>query len=183
MRTETDVKNVGSTFKPDALLSSCYIPGLYAYSYFPQYKGQYFIDGGFSNNQPVVNSTIRVSPFAGPSHICPKDTHPSGRKINIPEEMNMSTSNLFRGFAAMSFKKEDPQSLYLKGYQDTENFIRSSGNIEHLLIHPNPTKIKLKQVRIIGIIFTIGKLISSLYKFCSNLLCIIPILVLYVLLL
>ena len=117
----------------EAILVSCYVPGLYAYSYFPQYNGQYFIDGGFSNNQPVVNSTIRVSPFAGPSEICPKDTHPSGRKFYIPEEMNLSMANLFRGLVAFSFKKEDPQSLYEQGYQDTEDFI-NSGQINNQVL-------------------------------------------------
>ena len=33
----------------EAILVSCYVPGLYEYSYCPQYKGQYFIDGGFSS--------------------------------------------------------------------------------------------------------------------------------------
>ena len=130
----------------------------------------------------VVNSTIRVSPFAGPSQICPKDTHPSGWKINLVEEMNLSISNIFRCLVAFSFKKEDPQSLYKQGYQDTEDFIKS-GQIESLLIHPNPLKIKPKEVSIIKIIITIVKLISSLYKLCSNRLCIAPILVLHVLLL
>ena len=171
----------------EAILVSCYVPGLYAYSYFPQYNGQYFIDGGFSNNQPVVNSTIRVSPFAGPSEICPKDTHPSGRKIYYPEEMNLSMANLFRGLVAFSFKKEDPQSLYEQGYQDTEDFI-NSGQINNQVLKSSPSKMKPKKVRIIGIIITIIKLmyslykfISSLYKSCSNNLCIVPILLLHVL--
>ena len=160
---------------------------MHAYSYYPQYKGQYFIDGGFSNNQPVVNSTIRVSPFAGPSEICPKDTHPSGRKIYIPEEMNLSMANIFRGLVAFSFKKEDPQSLYEQGYQDTEDFI-NSGQINNQVLKSSPSKMKPKKVRIIGIIITIIKLmyslykfISSLYKSCSNNLCIVPILLLHVL--
>ena len=171
----------------DAILCSCFIPGLYAHSYFPQYKGQYFIDGGFSNNQPVVNSTIRVSPFAGPSQICPKDSHPSGWKIYYPEEINLSIANLWRCLVAFSIFKENPQSLYEQGYEDTKDYLES-GQI--LLIHPSPSKIKPKKVRIFGIIITILKLmyslykfISSLYKSCSNHLCFVPILLLYVLLL
>ena len=171
----------------EAILVSCYVPGLYAYSYFPQYNGQYFIDGGFSNNQPVVNSTIRVSPFAGPSQICPKDSHPSGWKIYYPEEINLSIANLWRCLVAFSIFKENPQSLYEQGYVDTKDYLKSA---QILLIHPSPSKIKPKKVRIIGIIITIVKLmyslyklISSLYKSCSNHLCIIPILLLYVLLL
>ena len=172
----------------DAILCSCFVPGLYDYSYFPQYKGQYFIDGGFSDNQPVVNSTIRVSPFAGPSQICPKDTHPSGWTINLVEEMNLSISNIFsRCLIAFSIKKENPQSLYEQGYQDTEDFI-NSGQINNQVLKSSPSKMKPKKVRIIGIIITIIKLmyslykfISSLYKSCSNNLCIVPILLLHVL--
>ena len=32
------------------------------------------MDGGLSNNQPILDEkTIKISPFAGASHICPRD--------------------------------------------------------------------------------------------------------------
>ena len=157
---------------------------------FSSIQGSIFHWRGFSDNQPVVNSTIRVSPFAGPSQICPKDTHPSGWTINLVEEMNLSISNIFsRCLIAFSIKKENPQSLYEQGYLDTEDFI-NSGQINNQVLKSSPSKIKPKKVRIIGIIITIVKLMYSLYKFisrlyksCSNHLCFVPILLLYVLLL
>ena len=79
-------------------------------------KGEVFLDGGFSNNQPVIEdrSTVRVSPFAGPSQISPKDnTHPSSKKINFHlgmEEMEMSYLNMLRALVAI-WPSENLQTL------------------------------------------------------------------------
>ena len=135
-------------------------------------KGEVFLDGGFSNNQPVIEdmSTVRVSPFAGPSQISPKDnTHPSGKKINFHlgmEEMEMSYLNMLRALVAI-WPSENLQSLYDQGYRDTEDFIKS-GQIKQLLIHP---KIKAKKVRNCmvgkGQNWEIGTILSSLCQLCS----------------
>ena len=59
----------------DALICSCYLPAFSSWKQVPTYKDKPYLDGGFSNNQPVLceESTIRISPFAGGSHICPND--------------------------------------------------------------------------------------------------------------
>ena len=60
----------------DALLCSSYIPGFTA-STPPTFRGQHYIDGGFSNNFPAVPGSrsgeraIIVAPFAGQFDICP----------------------------------------------------------------------------------------------------------------
>ena len=37
-------------------------------------KGENYLDGGLTNALPVLDErTVKVSPFAGSSHICPKD--------------------------------------------------------------------------------------------------------------
>ena len=135
-------------------------------------KGEVYLDGGFSNNQPVIEdrSTVRVSPFAGPSQISPKDnTHPSSKKINFHlgmEEMEMSYLNMLRALVAI-WPSENLQSLYDQGYRDTEDFIKS-GQIKQLLIHP---KIKAKKVRNCmvgkGQTWKIGTILSSLCQLCS----------------
>lgn len=57
----------------DAVVCSCFIPGFSAYEV-PTYKGENYLDGGLTNALPVLDErTIKVSPFAGSSHICPKD--------------------------------------------------------------------------------------------------------------
>ena len=134
-----------------------------------------FLDGGFSNNQPVMDdrSTVRVSPFAGPSQISPKDnSHPSGKKIIFHlgmEEMEMSYLNMLRALLAI-WPSENLQSLYDQGYRDTEDFIKS-GQIKRLLIHLNPKKIKAKKARnsMIGKSqnWEFGTLLSSLCQLCS----------------
>ena len=67
----------------DALICSCFLPAFSAYEV-PTYEGKPFLDGGFSNNQPVLDdgtATVRVSPFAGNSHICPDDGTPEDKRL------------------------------------------------------------------------------------------------------
>ncbi|KAF7629937.1 PNPLA domain-containing protein [Meloidogyne graminicola] len=56
-----------------AILCSCFIPGFCGYS-IPEFHGVKYIDGGFSDNQPVYDKhTITISPFSGEADICPID--------------------------------------------------------------------------------------------------------------
>nr|CAD2167002.1 unnamed protein product [Meloidogyne enterolobii] len=58
----------------EALLCSCFIP-FYCGRTPPTYRGEQYIDGAFSDNQPGKwePGTITVSPFSGESDICPTD--------------------------------------------------------------------------------------------------------------
>ncbi|KAI3409964.1 hypothetical protein GPALN_006334 [Globodera pallida] len=56
-----------------AILCSCFIPIFCGYAV-PEFRGVKYIDGGFSDNQPVYDqNTITISPFSGESDICPLD--------------------------------------------------------------------------------------------------------------
>lgn len=76
---ERDRKNViVSEFKTkqeliQAILCSCFIP-YYCGRTPPEFRGEQYLDGGWSDNQPVIDSnTITISPFSGESDICPPD--------------------------------------------------------------------------------------------------------------
>ena len=104
----------------DALVCSCYLPAFSSYkqgisignlcssckdnfsirNLVPTYQDKPYLDGGFSNNQPVVDdaNTIRVSPFAGGSHISPVDG-PEVRPFLTrfgKEPIQLSASNMKR---------------------------------------------------------------------------------------
>ncbi|MCL4141322.1 UNVERIFIED_CONTAM: hypothetical protein GTU68_043514, partial [Idotea baltica] len=64
-----------------SLLASAFIP-LFS-GWMPiTVKGVRYIDGGFSDNLPVLDGkTITVSPFRGESDICPKDDNSSFMQV------------------------------------------------------------------------------------------------------
>jgi len=165
--TDTSMQNViDSQFASrkdlmDALICSCFLPAFSAYDT-PTYKGKPFLDGGFSNNQPVFDdrTTVRVSPFAGTSHICPDDGTPEDKrlifqKFNLSgmfaqrivgtrtpetrfagEKMELSFSNMKRIMEAV-MPCENLEQLYTKGYQHTDDFIRS-GKIKQFFFYDPP---------------------------------------------
>lgn len=56
-----------------ALLCACWIP-VFSGFMAPKFRGVRYMDGGFSNNLPVLDeNTVTVSPFCGESDICPRD--------------------------------------------------------------------------------------------------------------
>ncbi|XP_012279636.1 patatin-like phospholipase domain-containing protein 2 isoform X2 [Orussus abietinus] len=57
-----------------ALLASSFIP-LFSGLLPPKYHGVRYMDGGFSDNLPILDeNTITINPFCGESDICPRDT-------------------------------------------------------------------------------------------------------------
>ena len=99
----------------------------------PTYKDKPYLDGGFSNNQPVLNElcTIRISPFAGGSHISPNDGENEGSNSRPfikkwgGEVLNLSSTNMKRLYEAM-MPPDDLNSLYNAGYEHTDTFLVSS---------------------------------------------------------
>uniref|UniRef100_A0A0N5A3F3 triacylglycerol lipase n=1 Tax=Parastrongyloides trichosuri TaxID=131310 RepID=A0A0N5A3F3_PARTI len=56
-----------------AIICSCFIP-FYCGRVPPKFRGEQYVDGGISSNQPVVDeNSITISPFSGESDICPMD--------------------------------------------------------------------------------------------------------------
>lgn len=59
------------------ILASCYIPGYYESPVRCKTRGMFFLDGGLTNNQPVLKGTLTVSPYAGTAIISPSTQDPT----------------------------------------------------------------------------------------------------------
>lgn len=128
----------------DALACSCFLPAFSGYRV-PRFRGRPYLDGGFSNNIPVLDpaNTIRVSPFSGSGkEISPRDDNGwiaegqlgSGgggggvrnrrRSVNLAgENFYLSRANLQRGLhAAGAVSETQLASYYLAGYRDANRF-------------------------------------------------------------
>jgi len=113
----------------EALICSCFLPGFSSWTQVPTYKNKPYLDGGFSNNQPVQKefNTLRVSPFSGGSHICPpngpnEDSRPQLKKWG-GEVVNITTENIKR--IPGIFKPVNLEDLFQQGYDQTEGFLSS----------------------------------------------------------
>lgn len=137
-----------STFQElkEALICSCFLPGFSSWKKVPTYKDKPYLDGGFSNNQPVLREdcTLRVSPFSGGSHISPKDgpEEPSSRPFVSKrggEVINLTSINMKR-FYGMIMPPENLEDLFGQGYNQTELFLKSEKFAKFLqdLDQPNP---------------------------------------------
>lgn len=112
----------------EALICSCYLPGFSSWKQVPNYQDKPYLDGGFSNNQPVLeaNSTLRVSPFAGGSHICPIDG-PDSRPFMSKwggEVVNLTSMNFKRFYGAV-MPPENLDTIFKQGYDHTDAYLKS----------------------------------------------------------
>uniref|UniRef100_A0A3P9IJP2 Patatin-like phospholipase domain-containing protein 2 n=1 Tax=Oryzias latipes TaxID=8090 RepID=A0A3P9IJP2_ORYLA len=82
-----------------ALLCSCFVPGLSGYLP-PSFRGEHYIDGGLSNIQPMLpdssDVTLTVSPFSGDADICPADPPCSLEMVVGTAVLQFSKMNNFR---------------------------------------------------------------------------------------
>ncbi|TRY77072.1 hypothetical protein TCAL_00026 [Tigriopus californicus] len=121
----------------DAVICSCYLPAFSGYE-IPNYKNQSFLDGGFTNNQPTLSDkTLRVSPFASRSHICPVDEPAAYANIIStsrigPEEVEVSTMNVKRLLKTF-LPAEDLEILYQEGYDNTKAYLESASIKNHFI--------------------------------------------------
>ncbi|KAI1730485.1 ion channel domain-containing protein [Ditylenchus destructor] len=117
----------------DCLTASCYIPyyskGLTTHANPPEIDGCYYIDGGFSNNLPIIEDipTITVSPFSGSAMISPKDAKVIFEwKVVIGNQVvNVNKQNIVR--AAQSLFPPNRQLLneyYEIGFRDAMTFLQ-----------------------------------------------------------
>ncbi|KAK7131908.1 hypothetical protein R3I93_018467 [Phoxinus phoxinus] len=112
-----------------ALLCSCFVP-VYSGVIPPQYKGEYYMDGGFTNIQPFDDScpTLTISPFAGHVDICPSDTSIILCDAIIQKlSLQCSITNAIRLVDAM-FPRDWRvlKKAFYSGYQDTVYFLQQS---------------------------------------------------------
>lgn len=111
----------------DALICSCYLPGFSSWKQVPNYKDKPYLDGGFSNNQPVLQEgcTLRVSPFAGGSHICPADGPNEPTWTKWGGEVVHLTKNNAKRFVGAVMPPDNIDDLFEQGYNQTEEFLQS----------------------------------------------------------
>ncbi|XP_039537260.1 1-acylglycerol-3-phosphate O-acyltransferase Pnpla3 [Pimephales promelas] len=123
-----------------ALLCSCFVP-VYSGVIPPQYKGEHYMDGGFTNIQPFEESspTLTISPFAGNMDICPSDTSTILCDAIIQElYFQCSITNFIRLVDAM-FPRDWRilKKAFYSGYQDTVYFLQQSNALP---LHPQQRK-------------------------------------------
>ncbi|XP_026115502.1 1-acylglycerol-3-phosphate O-acyltransferase Pnpla3-like [Carassius auratus] len=112
-----------------ALLCSCFVP-VYSGVIPPQYKGEHYMDGGFTNIQPLEDSspTLTISPFAGHMDICPSDTSTILCDAIIQQlSFQCSVTNFIRLVDAL-FPRDwrNLKKAFYSGYQDTVYFLQQS---------------------------------------------------------
>ncbi|XP_032348287.1 patatin-like phospholipase domain-containing protein 5 isoform X5 [Camelus ferus] len=86
-----------------AVICSLYVP-FYCGTIPPMFRGERYIDGGFSNNLPFADSpsVITVSPFHGTVDICPQSTSASMHELNIFNvSFQICTQNFYLGLSSL----------------------------------------------------------------------------------
>ncbi|XP_031566532.1 patatin-like phospholipase domain-containing protein 4 isoform X2 [Actinia tenebrosa] len=114
------------------LLASCYIP-FYVGLDFPEFKGQRWFDGGFTDNLPIPpqGDTILVSPFSGNSHISPQDaSKPLSEFYWRKMHVLVNKENAKRGLNVLYPPRIDGvDKLYSAGFNDAMRFLKTKGFI------------------------------------------------------
>lgn len=110
------------------LNASCYIP-YYSKSTPPIIDDEVYIDGGFSNNLPMVSGmhTITISPFSGSAKIAPRKSTEGrlnfdfgGRQITFgQQQLNITVDNFVRLYQSLfPNNKALIDRYYEQGYRD-----------------------------------------------------------------
>ncbi|XP_035222796.1 patatin-like phospholipase domain-containing protein 2 [Stegodyphus dumicola] len=109
-----------------ALLCSCFIP-LYSGMTMPVFRGVKYVDGGLSDNLPVLDeNTITVSPFAGEHDICPEDESCNILQVNLANtSIAVSPRNIYR-LCRILFppKPEILSKMCQQGFDDALKFLQ-----------------------------------------------------------
>ncbi|CAK6951543.1 patatin-like phospholipase domain-containing protein 2 [Scomber scombrus] len=121
-----------------ALLCSCFVPG-YCGMLPPSFKGEHYMDGGFSSMQPVLSPlcshTLTVSPFSGETDICPPDTPCSWDMVVSGTTLKGNMANSLRLINALyPLALETLEQAYHSGYKDAINFLLSNDLAPYLTI-------------------------------------------------
>ncbi|KAM8864530.1 patatin-like phospholipase domain-containing protein 4 [Spinachia spinachia] len=127
-----------------ALLCSCFVP-VYCGMLPPSFKGEYYVDGGFSSMQPVPHAqaapygrTLTVSPFSGEMDICPSDTLCSWDMVVSGSTLKGNMANSIRIVNALyPFALETLEQAYDNGYKDATLFLQNNV-VSCLMIHKEP---------------------------------------------
>ncbi|XP_034000633.1 1-acylglycerol-3-phosphate O-acyltransferase Pnpla3 [Trematomus bernacchii] len=122
-----------------ALLCSCFVP-VYCGMLPPSFRGVYYVDGGFSEMQPVLaaphSQTLTVCPFSGEIDICPTDTPCSWDMVVSGSTLKINTANGSRIINALyPMALKTLEQAYHSGYKDAINFLQSHNHGRYLMIH------------------------------------------------
>jgi len=111
----------------DVILASAFIP-VFSGWLPPRYRGTRVIDGGYSDNSPILDSqTVTVSPFCGNSDICPQDDYIlTVLQIQVAgTSIEMSKDNLIRLSRVLMPPDPEVLSKYCKqGFEDCLRFLQ-----------------------------------------------------------
>ncbi|XP_077990600.1 patatin-like phospholipase domain-containing protein 4 [Glandiceps talaboti] len=126
-----------------ALLCSCHIP-YYVDRKYPEFQGQKYFDGGYSDNLPLFpgSCTIQVSPFSGSQDICPKDRKGLDLYAKVINQFfKISTQNIWRTKHALFPPKSGMLELYYRcGYQDAQRFLSQAKYFDEDYVEPAKCK-------------------------------------------
>ncbi|KAJ8003595.1 hypothetical protein DPEC_G00149970 [Dallia pectoralis] len=119
-------RGVHATFS-QVLLASCFVP-LYAGIKPVEWKGETWMDGGFTDSLPVLpeGRTITVSPFAGSQDICPKHRGLLNLHVRLANMgVMLSRENVVRLQQSLFPPPEDRMIQYCKeGREDAMTFLK-----------------------------------------------------------
>ena len=118
----------------EAVCASSFVPFMSGIT-FPKFRGEYALDGGCSDNLPVLGEdTITVCPFTGDASICPSEetsgqwrnfSHGSGGSVHV------SKNNLWRfKDAVCSSNIQALESIFAQGFSDASRFLLSTNRIK-----------------------------------------------------
>ncbi|XP_041651467.1 patatin-like phospholipase domain-containing protein 2 [Cheilinus undulatus] len=116
-----------------ACVCSAYIP-VYCGLIPPTLHGVRYVDGGISDNLPQyeLKNTITVSPFAGESDICPRDSSTNMHELRFTNtSIKFTLPNLYRVSKALF--PPDPmvmKAMCKQGYKDALHFLKRNGLLQ-----------------------------------------------------
>uniref|UniRef100_A0A9J2Q6J1 PNPLA domain-containing protein n=1 Tax=Ascaris lumbricoides TaxID=6252 RepID=A0A9J2Q6J1_ASCLU len=114
----------------DAESASCFIP-VYGGLRYPKFRGETYIDGGATDNQPVTDEyTITVSPFSGANDICPSDAESASMLdlIFSGTSIRFTANNLYRLMVSLFPPSAEVCSRMCKqGFVDALKFLINNG--------------------------------------------------------
>ncbi|KAM9668573.1 patatin-like phospholipase domain-containing protein 4 isoform 7-T8 [Dama dama] len=115
------------------LLASSFLP-IYAGLKPVEYKGQKWVDGGFTNSLPVLPAgrTVTISPFSGRLDVSPQDKGRLHFYVSITnQDVLLSVANLVRlNQALFPPSRRTMESLYQRGFEDASRFLRKESWFE-----------------------------------------------------
>ncbi|KAM9041813.1 patatin-like phospholipase domain-containing protein 4 isoform 2-T2 [Megaptera novaeangliae] len=116
------------------LLASSFVP-VYAGLKPVEYKGQKWVDGGFTNSLPLlpVGRTVTISPFSGRMDISPRGKGQLDFYVTITkQDILLSMANLVRLHQALfPPSKTIMESLYHRGFDDAIKFLLKESWFEY----------------------------------------------------